>query len=125
MVANPPNSPGRCLNRLGLQARQLQVFNVLAVIGVKLRIIGHLGVHCNLLVEMIKSMANALALPRFGVYKKQVKLQGVENFFGVAKENGRSDDEIGAVQSIVMGVSAARIRAQFRQVKESMGFTGK
>jgi hypothetical protein len=78
IVANPPDSPGVCLNRLGLQARQLQAFKVLAVIGVKLRIIGHLGVHCSLLIEMIKPMANALALPRFGVYKKQVKLQDID-----------------------------------------------
>jgi len=35
------------------------------------------------------------------------------HFLGVAREKGLSDDEIGAVQSIVMGVSAGRIRAQF------------
>ncbi len=37
----------------------------------------------------------------------------MEHYFGVAKEEGLSDDEIGAVQSIVMAVSAGRVRAQF------------
>jgi hypothetical protein len=46
----------------------------------------------------------------------------MEYFLGVAKENGLTDDEIGAVQSIVMAVSAGRIRAQFRQVRENMGY---
>ncbi len=46
----------------------------------------------------------------------------MEHFFGVAKEKGLSDDEIGAVQSIVMGVSAGRIRAQFREVQERIGY---
>lgn len=44
----------------------------------------------------------------------------MEHFFGVAKENGLTDDEIGAVQSIVMAVSAGRIKAQFRQVRENI-----
>ncbi len=46
----------------------------------------------------------------------------MEHFFGVARENGLTDDEIGAVQSIVMGVSAGRIRAQFRQARENAGY---
>jgi hypothetical protein len=46
----------------------------------------------------------------------------MEYFFGVAKETGLSDDEIGIVQSIAMGVSAGRIRAQFRQVREKIGY---
>jgi hypothetical protein len=33
----------------------------------------------------------------------------MEHYFGVAKEEGLSDDEIGAVQSIVMAVSAGRV----------------
>ncbi|MCG6947100.1 MAG: hypothetical protein LJE87_17345 [Deltaproteobacteria bacterium] len=33
----------------------------------------------------------------------------------MAKEQGLSDDEIGAVQSIVMAVSAGRVRAQFHE----------
>ena len=39
----------------------------------------------------------------------------MEHYFGVAKEEGLSDDEIGAVQSIVMAVSAGRVRAQFHE----------
>ena len=38
-------------------------------------------------------------------------------YFGVAKEEGMSDDEIGAVQSVVMAVSAARVNAQFREAR--------
>ncbi len=45
----------------------------------------------------------------------------MEHFSGVAKENGLTDDEIGAVQSIAMGVSAGKIRAQFKQVRENIG----
>jgi hypothetical protein len=45
----------------------------------------------------------------------------MEHFFGVAREKGLTDEEIGAVQAIVMGVSAGRIRGQFRQVREQMG----
>lgn len=41
----------------------------------------------------------------------------MEHYFGVAKEQGITDDEIGALQSIVMAVSAGRIRAQFREVR--------
>ena len=39
----------------------------------------------------------------------------MEHYFGVAKEEGLSDDEIAAVQSIVMAVSAGRVRAQFHE----------
>jgi len=46
----------------------------------------------------------------------------MEHFLGVAKEKGLSDNEIGAVQSIVMGVSAGRIRTQFREVREKIGY---
>ena len=49
----------------------------------------------------------------------------MEYFLGVAKENGLTDEEIGVVQSIAMGVSAGRIRAQFRQVRESIGYDEK
>ena len=41
----------------------------------------------------------------------------MEHYFGVAKEMGISDDEIGAVQSIVMAVSAGKVRAQFREAR--------
>ena len=46
----------------------------------------------------------------------------MEHFLGVAGECGLSDDEIGAVQSIVMAVSAGKIRARFRQVRQNMGY---
>lgn len=46
----------------------------------------------------------------------------MEYFLGVAREAGLTDDEIGTVQSIVMAVSAGRIRAQFRQVRETIGY---
>jgi hypothetical protein len=46
----------------------------------------------------------------------------MEHFFGVAKEIGLTDNEIGSVQAIAMGVSAGRIRAQFRQVREKTDY---
>jgi hypothetical protein len=41
----------------------------------------------------------------------------MEHYLGVARDEGLSDDEIGAVQSVVMAVSAGRVRAQFREVR--------
>jgi hypothetical protein len=41
----------------------------------------------------------------------------MEHYLGVAKEEGISRKEIGAVQSIVMAVSAGRTSAQFREVQ--------
>ena len=41
----------------------------------------------------------------------------MESYFGVAKEQGLSDEEIGAVQAIVMAVSAGKVRAQFRAAR--------
>jgi hypothetical protein len=41
----------------------------------------------------------------------------MEHYLGVAKEQGITEDEIGAVQSIVMAVSAGRVNAQFREVR--------
>lgn len=41
----------------------------------------------------------------------------MEHYFGVAREQGISDDEIGAVQSIVMAVSAGKVGAQFREAR--------
>jgi len=41
----------------------------------------------------------------------------MEHYFGVAKEQGISDAEIGAVQSIVVAVSGGRVRAQFREAR--------
>lgn len=41
----------------------------------------------------------------------------MHHYLGVAREEGISDDEIGAVQSIVMAVNAGRVRAQFREAR--------
>ncbi len=41
----------------------------------------------------------------------------MQSYFGVAKEMGLTNDEIGAVQSIVMAVAAGRVRAQFREAR--------
>jgi hypothetical protein len=38
-------------------------------------------------------------------------------YLGVARGLGITREEIGAVQSIVMAVSAGRVRAQFRQAR--------
>ena len=38
----------------------------------------------------------------------------MEHYLSVAKEEGISDDEIGAAQSVVMAVSAGRVNAQLR-----------
>jgi hypothetical protein len=42
----------------------------------------------------------------------------MEDYLGVAREEGLSDEEIGAVQSVVMAVSAGRVRAQLREVRK-------
>jgi hypothetical protein len=41
----------------------------------------------------------------------------MDHYLGVAKELGISNQEVGAVQSVVMAVSAGRVRAQFREVR--------
>jgi hypothetical protein len=41
----------------------------------------------------------------------------MEHYLGVAKAEGLTNEEIGAVKSIVMAVSAGRINAQFREVR--------
>lgn len=43
----------------------------------------------------------------------------MEHYLGVAKEKGITDEEIGAVQSIVMAVHAGRVSVQFREVRNS------
>ena len=70
----------------------------------------------NILNEKITIMIQLAASFSLGCYP------WMEHFFGVAKENGLTDDEIGAVQSIVMGVSAGRIRAQFREARKNIGY---
>ena len=41
----------------------------------------------------------------------------MEEYFGVAEAEGLNREEIGAVQSIVMAVSAGRVGAQFRAAR--------
>jgi len=41
----------------------------------------------------------------------------MDHYLGVAKEEGISEKEIGAVLSIVMAVSGGRVRAQLREVR--------
>jgi len=41
----------------------------------------------------------------------------MEHYFGVAKEQGITSEEVGAVESIVMAVSAGRVSAQFREAR--------
>ncbi len=41
----------------------------------------------------------------------------MDHYFGVARETGISDEQIGAVQAIVMAVSAGKVRAQFREAR--------
>jgi len=40
----------------------------------------------------------------------------MEHYLGVAREQGITDAEIGAIEAIVMAVSAGRASAQFRDV---------
>jgi len=49
----------------------------------------------------------------------------MEHYFGVAKEQGISRDEIGAVQAIVMAVAAGRVGAQFREARTGSKGGGK
>ncbi len=41
----------------------------------------------------------------------------MHHYLGVAKEEGVTDEEIGATQAIVMAVEAGRVRAQFREAR--------
>ena len=45
----------------------------------------------------------------------------MESYFGVAKDTGITDEEIGAVQSIVMAVAAGQKRAEFRVARDRAG----
>jgi hypothetical protein len=42
----------------------------------------------------------------------------MQHYLGVAKEEGITADEIGAVLSVVMAVSAGRVQAQFKDACE-------
>lgn len=48
----------------------------------------------------------------------------MEHYLGVAGEEGITEEEIGAVQAIVMAVSAGRVKAQLREVKGRSGGGG-
>ena len=41
----------------------------------------------------------------------------MEHYLGLAKEQAIPGEEVGAVQSIAMAVSAGRVRAQFREAR--------
>ena len=41
----------------------------------------------------------------------------MDHYLGVAREEGITDEEIGAVQSIVMAISSGRVRALFKEVE--------
>ncbi len=42
----------------------------------------------------------------------------MEHYLGVAREEGITGEEIGAVQAIVMAVGAGRVNAQLREVEQ-------
>ncbi|MGA3084272.1 MAG: hypothetical protein ABSE95_05705 [Thermodesulfobacteriota bacterium] len=44
----------------------------------------------------------------------------MEHYLGVAKKQGITEKEIGAVLAIVMAVSGGRVRAQFREVRNRL-----
>ena len=48
----------------------------------------------------------------------------MEHYLGVAREQGISEEEIGAVQSIVMAVAAGKINAQFTEIENRFKATG-
>ena len=43
----------------------------------------------------------------------------MEHYLGVARENNISKEEIGAIQGIVMAVSAGKVNALMRRVEET------
>ncbi len=45
----------------------------------------------------------------------------MQHYLGVAEEEGLTEEEIGAVESVVMAVSACRIRTQFADVRSRLG----
>jgi hypothetical protein len=44
----------------------------------------------------------------------------MEYYLGVTKEQGITDQEIGAVQAVVMAVSAGRVNAQLREAEKQV-----
>jgi len=45
----------------------------------------------------------------------------MEHYLGVARAEGVTDEEVGAVQAIVMAVSAGRVESQFREAAAGGG----
>ena len=43
----------------------------------------------------------------------------MDHYLGVAKEEGITEEEIGAVESVVMAVAAGRVMVQLREVRAS------
>jgi hypothetical protein len=41
----------------------------------------------------------------------------MDHYLGVARDEGLTEDEIGAVQAVVMAVSAGRVNAQVREAE--------
>lgn len=41
----------------------------------------------------------------------------MEHYLGVARDEGITEEEIGAVQAVVMAVAAGRVNAQLREAK--------
>ena len=41
----------------------------------------------------------------------------MESYLGVARDEGVTDEEIETIQSVVMAVSAGRVKAQMREVR--------
>ncbi len=48
----------------------------------------------------------------------------MEEYLGVAKEEGITEDEIGTVQAIVMAVSAGRVNAQLERIEHGSADRG-
>jgi len=44
----------------------------------------------------------------------------MKHYLGVARDNGLSEEQIGAVQGIVMAVCAGKVNATFRAVEERL-----
>ena len=49
----------------------------------------------------------------------------MEHYFGVAREKGLTEDEIGTVEAIVAAVSACKVRSQFREARIKSKKAGK
>ena len=49
----------------------------------------------------------------------------MDEYLGVARDEGVTEDEIGAVQAVVMAVAAGRVGAQLRRVELERSGKGK